>query len=143
EKNLLNLNCKNINYSLLIINSDEYPQVNFENVGNRFKLSAQDILKIINKTSHAVSTDETRINLNGIYLQQLESKLRAVAIDGHRLALLDILNFEGDSNHLINGVIIPRKGIAELKKMADAHAEENLELTLDESFIYVNAGNEY
>lgn len=143
EKNLLNLNCKNINYSLLISNSEEYPQVNFDNVGNRFKLHSQEILKIINKASHAISTDETRINLNGIYLQQLESKLRAVAIDGHRLALLDINNFDGNSNHLINGVIIPRKGITELKKMADAHPDESLELTLDDSFIYVNAGQEY
>lgn len=143
EKNLLNLNCRNIDYSLLISSAEEYPQVNFDNVGNHFKLSALDVTKIINKTSHAISTDETRINLNGIYLQQLESKLRAVAIDGHRLALLDINNFDGNSNHLINGVIIPRKGINELKKMADTHAEEDLEFTLDDSFIYVNAGKEY
>jgi DNA polymerase-3 subunit beta len=143
EKNILNLNCKSINYSLLITNSEEYPQINFESSVKPFRLKAVDVAKIINKTSHAISTDETRINLNGIYLQQLEGKLRSVAIDGHRLALLDINNFEGDNNNLSDGVIIPRKGISELKKIADTYIEADLDISLDESFMYISANEEY
>jgi len=109
EKNVLNLNCKNIDYSLLITSTDEYPQVNFENSEQPFKLNSDVINKIINKTTHAVSTDETRINLNGIYLQKLDSKLRAVAIDGHRLALLDIHDFQYDNQSLTDGIILPKR----------------------------------
>jgi DNA polymerase-3 subunit beta len=143
DKNLLELNCKNINYSLLITPSDEYPQVNFENSGNPFQLQSSEIGKIIAKTSHAISNDETRINLNGIYLQELDSKLRSVAIDGHRLALLDIHNFNSDNSSLKDGVIIPKKGITEIKKIADSYPDSKLTISLDESFLYLSANDEY
>ena len=96
QQNILNLNCEKISYSLLITDSSEYPHINFNTAGKPFELKAEDFQNIINKTSHAMSNDETRINLNGIFLQSLDSKLRAVAIDGHRLALLDIKNFENE-----------------------------------------------
>lgn len=143
ESNILQLNCKNINYSLLITNSDEYPQINFDSNSQSFRLRAADVAKIINKTSHAISNDETRINLNGIYLQELDSKLRAVAIDGHRLALLDINNFSGSNSNITDGVIIPKKGILELKKIADTYIEADLDISLDESFMYICANEEY
>ncbi len=143
DKNVLELNCKNINYSLLITSSEDYPQVNFQSSGEPFQLKAQQVVNIISKTSHAVSTDETRINLNGIYLQKLDSKLRSVAIDGHRLALLDIHDFNSENQSLIDGVIIPRKGIAELKKIADSNLESTLTISLDESFMYINSDDIY
>jgi DNA polymerase-3 subunit beta len=112
ENNLLNLNCKNINYSLLITSADEFPQLNFQNQSSEFRLKTKQISHIINKTSHAISTDETRLYLNGIFLQLTDSKLRAVAIDGHRLALLDTHEFIGENKYLVDGVIVPRKGIS-------------------------------
>jgi len=143
ESNLLNLTCKKINYSLLITNAEDYPQVNFQNTGEGFKLKSEDLFRIISKTSHSISTDETRINLNGIYLQKLDSKLRAVAIDGHRLALLDIHNFDSDNQSLVDGVIIPKKGIIELKKIAENNLESDLLISLDESFMYINSNDNY
>ena len=143
EKNLLELDCKKINYSLLITNSDEYPQTNFENSASEFKISSENIIKIISKVSHSISTDETRINLNGIYIQKLDSKLRSVAIDGHRLALLDIFNFESDNQSLVDGIIIPKKGIYELKKVAESYPDSTLKVSVDDSFMYVNANDTY
>lgn len=143
NNNLLNLSCKNINYSLLIIASDEFPQLSFQNSSSEFKLKTKQVAHIINKTSHAISTDETRLYLNGIYLQLTDSKLRAVAIDGHRLALLDTHEFIGDNKFLSDGVIVPRKGISELKKIADTYPEDEVTISLDESFMFVNARNEY
>ncbi|MBC77277.1 MAG: DNA polymerase III subunit beta [Halobacteriovoraceae bacterium] len=143
ENNILELSCEKINYSLLITNSDEYPQVNFENSGKPFQLKSRDFSNIIAKTSHAISNDETRINLNGIYAQQIDGKLRTVAIDGHRLALLDVHDFQSDNQSLMDGVIIPRKGISEIKKIADAFAESTLTVSLDESFLYLSANDEY
>jgi DNA polymerase-3 subunit beta len=143
ESNLLNLTCKKINYSLLITNAEDYPQVNFQSSGEAFNIKAEDLTKIINKTSHSVSTDETRINLNGIYMQKLDNKLRAVAIDGHRLALLDIHNFESENQSLVDGVIIPKKGISELKKISDANLSTELEISMDDSFMYINSSDNY
>ncbi|MBD66942.1 MAG: DNA polymerase III subunit beta [Halobacteriovoraceae bacterium] len=143
EGGLLKLNCQKINYSLLISNPDEYPQVSFGDTSNSISLSSKNLLNIIAKTSHAISNDETRINLNGIYLQNIESKLRAVAIDGHRLALLDILDFNYDNHALKDGIIIPKKGIGELKKLAESNLDGEIKINIDESFIYANSNDEY
>jgi DNA polymerase-3 subunit beta len=143
NNNLLNLVCKNINYSLLVTSADEFPQLNFQNQSSEFRLKTKQISHIINKTSHAISTDETRLYLNGIYLQLTDSKLRSVAIDGHRLALLDSNEFIGENKFLRDGVIVPRKGIAELKKIAETYPDDEVSISLDDSFMFINAKNEY
>ncbi|MGE3608856.1 MAG: DNA polymerase III subunit beta [Bacteriovoracaceae bacterium] len=143
NNNLLNLNCKNISYSLLVTSADEFPQLSFQNQSSEFRLKTKQIAHIINKTSHAISTDETRLYLNGIFLQLTDHKLRSVAIDGHRLALLDTPEFIGENKYLIDGVIVPRKGISELKKIADTYPEDDVSISLDDSFMFVNARNEY
>lgn len=143
NNNLLNLTCKNINYSLLITSAEEFPQLSFQNQTSEFRLKTKQVAHIINKTSHAISTDETRLYLNGIYFQMSDAKLRAVAIDGHRLALLDTHEFIGENKFLADGVIIPRKGISELKKIAETYPEEDISISLDDSFMFVNARNEY
>lgn len=142
DENILKLDCKNISYSLLISDTSEYPQILFNN-NNQFNLKSEDIVKIISRTSHAMSTDETRINLNGIFLQLNNGKLRSVAIDGHRLALIDLNGYELENNSLEDGIIIPRKGISELKKLADFYPEKDISVSLDDSFISFSVDNEY
>lgn len=142
EKNILNLSSQNINYSLLITNADDFPKINFNSNNEVINLSASQISNIINRISHAISNDETRINLNGIYIQHLESKLRSVAIDGHRLALVDIFDFDSNNQTLLDGFIIPKKGVFELKKMADSYQDKAIQIYLDESFININFDNE-
>ena len=115
----------------------------FENTENTFELTSEQILEIINTTSYAISNDDTRLFLNGIFLQEINSKLRAVATDGHRLSLLetDLKNSEIDT--LINGIIIPRKGVFELKKIADSYPNTIIKISVDESFMYLNAEDNY
>jgi len=142
DKNTLNLYCGHIHYELLIYNSDDFPQLSFGENSQLFKLDTENLINIIGKTFHAISSDETRIHLNGIFLQEVDSKLRAVATDGHRLSLLET---EVDSKHidtLINGIIIPRKGVNEIKKMAESMTE-SITIGLDEFFIYLNLGDRY
>jgi DNA polymerase-3 subunit beta len=141
--NLLNLSCKNIDYALTITGSEEFPQLTFGNNASEFRLKSKQVASLIDMTSHAISTDETRLYLNGIYLQQMEGKLRTVAIDGHRLALLDTVEFIGGSKNLDDGIIIPRKGVAELRKLAEAHPDKDLAISMDESFMFVQANNDY
>lgn len=143
EKNLLFLSCGAINYNLVIVSSEEFPHLTFENAGTEFFLKSSDIVNFINKISHAISTDETRLYLNGIYLQQIDSVLRTVAIDGHRLAMVNVPEFIARSNFLVDGIIVPRKGVNELKKIAETYANDNLRLSVDDAFLYVNYSNEY
>ncbi len=76
-----------------------------------------DVLKeLIDKTSFAVSTDETRYNINGFYLEKDGPLLRMVATDGHRLAFIE----KNDAGGMMPGhVLLPRKGVMEIRRLLD------------------------
>lgn len=143
DGNSLKLSCNDINYSLLIYNSKEFPKLVFQNQNNKFSLKAKDVGDLINRTSYAISTDETRLYLNGIFLQEIDGKMRAVATDGFRLALLELPFNTTRIENLANGIIIPKKGIFEIKKMADSYPEQEINFSLDDSFMYVSIDESY
>lgn len=127
----------------MVYNADDFPNIVFENKFNEFCIKSEHIADLIYRTSHAVSVDETRPFFNGIYFQELDSKLRAVATDGHRLALLETDLYQRNIAPLVNGIIVPRKGIFELKKIAEYYPEKDIQISLDDSFMHINAENEY
>lgn len=141
--NNLKISCENINFTLLIFTNEEFPKLQFKSNVNEFKLNSNQILEIINKTSHAISNDETRIFLNGIFLQEVDNKLRTVATDGFRLALIESELDGSRVEALINGIIIPKKGVQELKKITDTYPGQDIHISVDESFIYLNANESY
>jgi len=143
ENNLLKAECGEIKYSLLITSNEEYPNLNFQGSSKSFELTADSILSFINKTHHAISTDETRPFLNGIYLQNTGDKLRAVATDGHRLALYDHQQANLNDALLSEGIILPKKGIYELKRMAESNLDSSVQISIDESFLYAQIREEY
>ncbi|MFP6660520.1 MAG: DNA polymerase III subunit beta, partial [Myxococcota bacterium] len=71
-------------------------------------------------------------NLNGVYLEQVEDsdRIRMVATDGHRLALVE-RSLGVDTSSLASGVIIPRKGLAELKRLVDEDDVDEIELAFE------------
>lgn len=81
----------------------------------KFNLPAASLRALIDHTVFAISTEETRYYLNGIYLCVADGHLRAVATDGHRMALMDQPLPDGAAE--LKGTIIPRKTIAELRKL--------------------------
>jgi DNA polymerase-3 subunit beta len=89
---------------------------------------AGDLNRMIESTIFAVSMDETRFNLSGVYIEEHEGRLRMVATDGHRLAMVDG-GVEGKLPE--KGVILPRKGLAEVKKLLDAEADEKVSVVID------------
>ena len=96
-----------------------------------FKLPAADLRTLIDRTRFAISNEETRYYLNGIYLHATENEgvavLRAVATDGHRLARFEMPLPEGARD--MPGVIIPRKAINEIRKLID-EAGDSIEISL-------------
>jgi DNA polymerase-3 subunit beta len=83
------------------------------------------LLEMIERTSFAVSNDETRYNLNGVFFEPAATALRMVATDGHRLSLSE--REVGGTFGLKRGVILPKKGLQELKKLLAEAAESGEE----------------
>ncbi|HEX9242074.1 MAG TPA: DNA polymerase III subunit beta [Anaeromyxobacter sp.] len=82
------------------------------------------LLDMVERTIFAVSTDETRYNLNGVYFEPSAEALRLVATDGHRLALVE--RKVGANFGLKRGVILPKKGLQELRKLLQEAVEKEL-----------------
>ncbi|MBI2339232.1 MAG: DNA polymerase III subunit beta [Deltaproteobacteria bacterium] len=96
------------------------------------------VKNMVEKTSFSMSTDETRYNLNGVLLQgEKEGEVRMVATDGHRLALVDQKIPSGGFGAV--KVIIPRKGVSELKKMVSQ--EGSFELGVGPKNLFARKGN--
>ena len=108
-------------FHLQALPESDFPDLAAGDFSHRFSLSAADLKKLIEKTQFAISNEETRYYLNGIYLHTAESDgkttLRAVATDGHRLARIEIPAPQGAAG--MPGVIVPRKAVAEVQKLIE------------------------
>ncbi|TXM69756.1 DNA polymerase III subunit beta [Methylobacterium sp. WL120] len=107
-------------FALGALPEGDFPDLAAGELPHSFHIGASDLKRLIEKTQFAISTEETRYYLNGIYLHTIESeglKLRAVATDGHRLARVEIDAPEGSAG--MPGIIVPRKAVAEIQKLVD------------------------
>jgi DNA polymerase III subunit beta len=113
-------------FQLQALPESDFPDLAAGEFAHEFKLAAADLKKLIDKTQFAISTEETRYYLNGIYLHSVESDghlaLRAVATDGHRLARVEIPAPAGSAG--MPGIIVPRKAVNEVQKLIEDVAEE-------------------
>ena len=125
----LTLRCARAEFTLAGTTADEYPTLPAFSPEKTVTVQAAVVGEMIERTMYAASSDETRYNLNGVYLEKQEEpgKLRMVATDGHRLAYVD-RNFGSDLDGLDGGVIIPRKGLSELKRLVDEDDADEIEL---------------
>ena len=104
--------------------------------GVRVRIAAGTLREMIDRTLFAVSTDETRFNLSGVFMTTGESgALRMVATDGHRLAMVDRQVTEAK---LERGVIMPRKGLVEARKLLDEMGEGELTLAVSPKDVRIN-----
>ena len=99
----------------------DFPALTAGQFSHIFRMESAVLRSLVEKTQFAISTEETRYYLNGIFLHTLESdgalKLRAVATDGHRLARAEIEAPAGSEG--MPGIIVPRKTVGELQKLVD------------------------
>jgi DNA polymerase-3 subunit beta len=119
-------------FTLQTLPESDFPDLAAGEMTHKFTLPAADLKRLIDKTQFAISTEETRYYLNGIYLHIAGSgkstMLRAVATDGHRLAQAEIAAPAGTTG--MPGVIVPRKTVIEVQRlMEDSEAEVTVELS--------------
>lgn len=128
----LGIRCARAEFSIAGSAAEEYPSLPTVSPSNMTIVHAAVLSEMIEKTMYAACVDETRYNLNGVYLEKLEEmgKLRMVATDGHRLAYVD-RSFGSEIGELSGGVIIPRKGLAELKRLVDEDDSDEVEIGFD------------
>lgn len=127
--------------SLVVLPIDDFPSMTAGTLPHKFALSALALRGVIDRTRFAISTEETRYYLNGIYLHAAETDgtkvLRAVATDGHRLARVEEPLPEGADG--MPGVIVPRKTIGELRKLID-EVTDDVEIALSDTRIQFKVG---
>jgi DNA polymerase-3 subunit beta len=128
-------------FTLQALPETDFPDLAAGEMSHRFTVSSGELKRLIEKTQFAISTEETRYYLNGIYLHAIESSgvpvLRAVATDGHRLARVETPAPAGAAG--MPGVIIPRKAVAEIIKLVDDAGEE-VEIELSPTKIRLTLG---
>lgn len=119
----IEIRCGKALFNIVGLSPEEFPYFPQPDEGNFVSVSGSLLREMIEKTAFSISTDESKYNLNGIFFQTLEEEerklLRLVATDGHRLALIQKELPLPEVPELQKGVIFPRKGILELKKIAE------------------------
>jgi len=137
----LTLRCGRSRFTLSCLPIEDFPALTSSDLPFLFKLPLADLRQLIDRTRFAISTEETRYYLNGIYLHTAQEAgvevLRAVATDGHRLARVELPIPPGAAG--MPGVIIPRKTVAEVRKVLD-EADADPEIALSETQIRFGVG---
>ena len=129
-------------FTLQALSADDFPNLSSGEMSHNFTLQVPTLKRMIEKTRFAISTEETRYYLNGIYFHTSEEDgkepmLAAVATDGHRLAKVEIPMPEGAAS--MPGIIIPRKTVGELHKLLDG-SDETVAISLSDSKIEFRIG---
>ncbi|MGH6945268.1 MAG: DNA polymerase III subunit beta [Geminicoccaceae bacterium] len=130
-------------FDLPCLPATDFPAMPDDGLEHGFSIAAGGLRRLIDRTRFAVSTEETRYYLNGIYLHALEDDaanvLRAVATDGHRLARVEAELPKGAEG--MPSVIVPRKTVGELRKLIDElDADQPVEIALSSARIRFTVG---
>jgi DNA polymerase-3 subunit beta len=127
-------------FSLQALPHEDFPDLAAGDFPNSFAIPAGDLRGLVDKTRFAISTEETRYYLNGIYFHEVANGnlLRAVATDGHRLAQAQIPRPEGAKG--MPGVIVPRKTVLEVVKLFEG-VDGAVDVSLSASKIRFAAGD--
>lgn len=134
EGERLQITAQNSNFLMVGVSAEEFPSLPGISLDTTGKINALQFRQMIDRTIYAVSHDETRFNLNGVCFEMDKSdttKLRMVATDGHRLALINRpfpdLAFEG-------GAIVPTKGLQELRRVLDEEGDTEVGIAITDGF---------
>jgi DNA polymerase III subunit beta len=140
DRAVLSIRAGRSRFTLQTLPESDFPDLAAGEMTHSFKLAAADLKRLIDKTQFAISTEETRYYLNGIYLHAAGAAkaqmLRAVATDGHRLSWCEV-ELKGKAREL-QQIILPRKGVLELQRLLDG--EGDIEIAIGSNHIRVQIG---
>ena len=125
-------------FNLSTLPRDDFPVIAEGELPTRFELPAATLRQIIEKTRFAISSEETRYYLMGIFLHVVDDQLRAAATDGHRLARVTVAKPDGADG--MPDVIVPRKCVAELYRLLE-ELEGTVEISLSPTKVRFGLGS--
>ncbi len=129
-------------FKLSSLPAQDFPETGAKDHSHRFSVPTAALATMIDKTAFAISTEETRYYLNGVYFHRVEGesgpRLRGVATDGHKLSRFDMLDAECSDG--MPGVIIPRKTIDVLARMTKEAGVETIPIDLSDREIRFTLG---
>lgn len=132
DNDWVNVTCEKIVYKIPGIAADDFPEIADDEGGDYFTIPRGILKEMIRKTFFAISTDEMRVNLNGVYLELEGNRIGMVSTDGHRISIVSTeLEQEVSEEHRIEGIIIPRKGVNEIRRLVD-DGQENARIGVKE-----------
>lgn len=141
ERSAMVLRSGRSTFTLACLPPEDYPVMASGDLAYNFTLTAVELRSLVDRTRFAISTEETRYYLNGIYLHTTKNDevpvIRAVATDGHRLARVEMVMPEGAAG--MPGIIVPRKTVIELRKLVD-ESEDEIQISLSETKIRFATG---
>ena len=123
------------NFDLPCLPDEDFPEMSSGEMPCGFSIESSDLARLIDKARFAISTEETRYYLNGIFLHSVENELRSVATDGHRLACIKSDLPAGAED--IPSIIIPRKTVGEVRKLIE-DSSGALEIKVSDTKIQFN-----
>lgn len=128
-------------FHLACLSPDSFPDLKSGTFTHTFAVAAPVLRELIERTQFAISNEETRYYLNGIYMHMLEvggvPTLRAVATDGHRMARAESDAPDGAKG--MPGIIVPKKTVSEVQKLLEG-AEGDVEVELSDTKIRFTLG---
>lgn len=125
DNDWVNITCDKMVYKIPGIAADDFPEVADEKDIDLCVVEGAVFKEMIRKTSFAISTDEMRSNLNGVYLKMEGKSIGMVSTDGHRISIVNMeLKKEPSEDQKIAGIIVPRKGVNEIRRLVDDGKEE-------------------
>jgi DNA polymerase-3 subunit beta len=129
ENDWIEITTDDIFFNVVGVDAKEFPEISFLEEEKFQEVNKKNIKEMIEKTIFAASNDETRVNLNGVFFEKIikagKDVIRMVATDGHRLSMIDkeieVVSKQGllAMEPLEKGLLFPKKGLLELKKMLD------------------------
>ena len=134
----LELSCGKSNFELSTLPIEDFPEMSSGEMPCNFIIDSEELATMIDKSKFAISTEETRYYLNGIFFHAINNCLRSVATDGHRLACIQADLPKGADD--IPSIIIPRKTIGEVRKLIE-DIEGNINLFISETKIRFEVTN--
>jgi DNA polymerase-3 subunit beta len=134
----MQVNAGRSRFNLSTLPRDDFPVIAEGDLPTRFELPAATLREIIEKTRFAISSEETRYYLMGIFLHVIDEQLRAAATDGHRLARVTLPRPDGAEG--MPDVIIPRKAVNELYRLLE-ELEGTVEISLSPTKVRFGLGS--
>ncbi|MAD57430.1 MAG: DNA polymerase III subunit beta [Porticoccus sp.] len=121
------ITCGRSRFMLLSLPAKEFPSIDEQGTGTSFIIDNIEINKLIAGTSFSMAQQDVRYYLNGMLLELDNNRVRAVATDGHRLAMMDSAKIELDSENV--QAIIPRKAVMELSRLLPDNGEAAISIS--------------